>query len=120
MSIAESQISDLGNYITQVTEADVTGHQAALTIESSQISDLGTSATVDIGTSANSIVQLGADAKLPAVDGSNLTNLVSTLVGLTDLTISNPTNEDVIKYNGASWVNAVSYTHLTLPTKSIV
>ena len=105
LSVSESQISDLGGYITQVTEAHVTGHEAALTIESSQISDLGTSATVNIGTNANNIVQLGADAKLPAVDGSNLTNLVSTLAGLTDLTISNPSNEDVVKYNGSAWVN---------------
>ena len=38
---------------------------------------LGTSATIDVGTSANQIVQLTAAAKLPAVDGSLLTNLPS-------------------------------------------
>jgi len=44
LSITESQISDLGSYITDytVTESDVTGHQAALSITESQISDLGT------------------------------------------------------------------------------
>ena len=36
---------------------------------------LGTSATVDVGTTANLIVQLDGTAKLPAVDGSQLTNL---------------------------------------------
>ena len=41
LSITESQISDLGNYITEVTQDDVTGHQAALSITESQISDLG-------------------------------------------------------------------------------
>jgi hypothetical protein len=38
---------------------------------------LGTSATLDVGTAADNIVQLDGDAKLPAVDGSQLTNLPS-------------------------------------------
>lgn len=38
---------------------------------------LGTAAYLDIGTTANKIVQLDANAKLPAVDGSNLTNVVA-------------------------------------------
>ena len=38
---------------------------------------LGTSATVDTGTSANQIVKLDGSAKIPAVDGSQLTNLPS-------------------------------------------
>jgi hypothetical protein len=41
LTITESQISDLGNYLTSVTESDVTAHEAALTITESQISDLG-------------------------------------------------------------------------------
>ena len=36
---------------------------------------LGTSATLDVGTSANNIVQLDGSARLPAVNGSQLTNL---------------------------------------------
>ena len=44
LTITESQISDLGSYITDytVTESDVTTHQAALSITESQISDFGT------------------------------------------------------------------------------
>ena len=38
---------------------------------------LGSSATLDVGTTANKIVQLDSSAKLPAVDGSQLTNLPS-------------------------------------------
>ena len=38
-----------------------------------------------VGTAANNLVQLDGDAKLPAVDGSNLTN-VSTVASFTDLT----------------------------------
>ena len=36
---------------------------------------LGTAATLDVGTSANNIVQLDGSARLPAVDGSQLTGL---------------------------------------------
>lgn len=38
-------------------------------------SDLGTAAYLDVGTSANNIVQLNGSAQLPAVDGSNLTGI---------------------------------------------
>jgi hypothetical protein len=36
---------------------------------------LGSAATLDVGTSANKVVQLDGSARLPAVDGSQLTNL---------------------------------------------
>lgn len=36
---------------------------------------LGTAATKNVGTAANNVVQLDGSAKLPAVDGSQLTNL---------------------------------------------
>lgn len=38
---------------------------------------LGTAAVLNVGTSANNIVQLDGTAKLPAVDGSQLTNLTT-------------------------------------------
>jgi hypothetical protein len=38
---------------------------------------LGTAATQTVGTSANNVVQLDGSARLPAVDGSQLTNLPS-------------------------------------------
>lgn len=40
-----------------------------------QISGLGTAAQYDVGTSANNIVALDSNGKLPAVDGSQLTNV---------------------------------------------
>ena len=50
---------------------------------------LGTSATVDTGTSANQIVKLDGSAKIPAVDGSQLTNLPSpVLSGSSNPTVS--------------------------------
>jgi hypothetical protein len=36
---------------------------------------LGTAATLNVGTSANNVVQLDGSARLPAVDGSQLTNI---------------------------------------------
>lgn len=39
---------------------------------------LGTAATLDVGVSANNVIQLDSSAKLPAVDGSQLLNLPST------------------------------------------
>tara|TARA_B110000444_G_scaffold260449_1_gene307453 strand:+ start:1038 stop:2963 length:1926 start_codon:yes stop_codon:yes gene_type:complete len=41
------------------------------------ITDAGTSAALDVGTGANEVVQMTAAAKLPAVNGSLLTNLPS-------------------------------------------
>jgi hypothetical protein len=38
---------------------------------------LGTSAVLDVGTSANNIVQLNGSAQLPVLDGSNLTNVTA-------------------------------------------
>ena len=40
----------------------------------------------------------------------------SDLDDLTDVTLTAPSTGQVLKFNGSVWVNAVSYTHLTLPT----
>ena len=66
---------------------------------------------VDVGTTASKIVQLDGSAKLPAVDGSNLTNLPSgstTFVALTD-TPANFTGgaNKFVKVNAAG--NALEY-----------
>ena len=58
-----SNLSDLGNLATAQTNLN-----------------LKTAAYEDVGTTANKIVQLDGTAKLPAVDGSQLTNLPSALV----------------------------------------
>lgn len=51
---------------------------AAVWVPSSiDASDLGTAAVLDVGTSANNIVQLDGSGNLPAVNGSALTNLPS-------------------------------------------
>jgi hypothetical protein len=88
---------------------------------------LGTAAALDVGTSATNVVQLDGSARLPAVDGSQLTNLpsgASTLGALTDVTITTPANTQVIKYNSTSgdWENgAVAYADVSgTPTLATV
>ena len=62
---------------------------------------------VDVGTTANKIVQLDGSARLPAVDGSQLTGVstTTTLAGLTDTTIGTAANGQVLFYNGSAWVD---------------
>ena len=51
---------------------------AVNSIANTKISGLGSAATLNVGTSANNIVQLNGSAQLPAVNGSLLTGLTST------------------------------------------
>ena len=69
---------------TKIIYADGAGAGAAVTdftgllkIASSQVTGLGTAAALDVGTSANNVVQLNGSAQLPAVDGSNLTGIAT-------------------------------------------
>ena len=62
-----------------ITNTDIKSDAA---IATSKISGLGTAAALAVGTGASQIVQMTtAPAKLPVVDGSNLTGLVSLAVG---------------------------------------
>lgn len=57
------------------------------------------------------LVQTTAAGKLPAIDGSLLTNLPSgatTLDGLTDVIITTPAADQLMIYNGTNWVNATN------------
>jgi len=47
---------------------------------------LGTASQLDVGTTANKVVQLDGTAKLPAVDGSQLTGIVASVVDVTGAT----------------------------------
>jgi len=86
---------------------------------------LGTAAALDVGTSANNVVQLDGTAKLPAVDGSQLTNLpsgASTLGALSDVDVTGAVSTNVLKYDGANWVDgSVAYSEVTgTPTLATV
>ena len=54
---------------------------AVNSIANTKITGLGTSSTLNVGTSANNVVQLDGSAKLPAVDGSQLTNIDAASAG---------------------------------------
>jgi len=77
-------LADAGASEFTVTNSPVTGsgtiNIAVNSIANTKISGLGTAATLNVGTSANNIVQLTAAAKLPAVDGSLLTSLSPTQI----------------------------------------
>lgn len=60
------------NYIA----ADTVVNNARIAAINALVASLGTAAYVNTGTGANQIVKLDGSAKLPAVDGSQLTNLV--------------------------------------------
>ena len=117
-----------------VAYADVTGTPSLATVATtgaysdlSGLPTLGTAAALNVGTSALNVVQLDASAKLPAVDGSQLTNLPSgatTLGALTDVTITSAADRQVLTYDAGSseWINsAVAYADVTgTPTLATV
>lgn len=77
-------LADAGASEFTVTNSPVTSsgtiNIAVNSIANTKISGLGTASTLNVGTSANNVVQLTAAAKLPAVDGSLLTSLSPTQI----------------------------------------
>lgn len=74
------------------------------------LATLGTAAFLNVGTSASQVVQLDASAKLPAVDGSQLTNVSSGDMGYSDTrfsvevaTRSTATASGDVNYTGAGF-----------------
>ncbi|HND84624.1 MAG TPA: hypothetical protein PLU50_02400 [Pseudobdellovibrionaceae bacterium] len=61
---------------------------------------------VDVGTTASKVVQLDSSARLPAVDGSQLTSVNASKVGGTTVSLAALANGQVLKYNGTNWANA--------------
>jgi len=78
---------------------------------------LGTASAEDVGTGAGNVVQLDGSARLPAVDGSQLTNLPASslaLDDLTDVTITAAASGEVLRYDGTAWVDAqLAYSDLS-------
>jgi hypothetical protein len=67
---------------------------------------LGTAATQNVGTAAGNVVQLDENAKLPAVDGSQLTNVAgngnATSIQGVDVSATAPSNGQTLVYNSTS------------------
>lgn len=106
------------NYLT-ITGQEITGGTVPVASGGTGATDatnartnlgLGTSATLDHGTSAGNLVRLDpTTSKLPAVDGSLLTNLpsgASALNDLSDVVISNSAQNQVVVHDGNNFVNA--------------
>ncbi len=63
-----------------ISDSSITSAKISGSIPVGSISGLGTSATIDVGTTANKILQLDSNAKIPAVNGSLITNISATQV----------------------------------------
>ena len=74
VGVADSGSSEFTVIGSPITSSG-TINLAVNSIANTKITGLGTASTQDVGTSANNVVQLNGSAQLPAVDGSNLTNL---------------------------------------------
>ena len=118
VTLSASDISGLATVATSGAYADLSGTPSLATVATSGaysdlsgLPTLGTAAALDVGTTALNVVQLDASAKLPAVDGSQLTNLpgaATALNDLTDVTISSVANGQSLVYNSATsqWINS--------------
>ena len=104
--LSTADISGLATVATSGAYSDLSGTPTLATVATTgAYSDLtgtptlGTAAALDVGTSANNVVQLDGTAKLPAVDGSQLTDLPSDVRSITSnfsITISAPTSPEFI------------------------
>ena len=78
-TVTQVAVADSGASEFTVTGSPITSSGtislAVNSIANTKITGLGTASTQNVGTSANNVVQLNGSAQLPAVDGSNLTNL---------------------------------------------
>jgi hypothetical protein len=84
-TVTSVAVADSGSSEFTVTGSPITSsgtiNLEVNSISNTKITGLGTAATLDVGTSANNIVQLDGSARLPAVDGSQLTNLTAASPG---------------------------------------
>lgn len=91
-----------GSLLTGIT-AEAGEHTHVL----ADITDAGDVCGYDVGTGIGNIVQLDGSAYLPAINGSQLTNInVPELGDIGDVTITSPTTNDLIYYSGGTWYNA--------------
>jgi len=84
-TVTSVAVADSGSSEFTVANSPITSSGtitlAVNSIANTKITGLGTASTKTVGTSANNVVQLDGSAKLPAVDGSQLTNIDAASAG---------------------------------------
>ena len=84
-TVTSVAVADAGSSEFTVANSPITSSGtitlAVNSIANTKITGLGTASTKTVGTSANNVVQLDGSAKLPAVDGSQLTNIDAASAG---------------------------------------
>jgi len=105
-----NQLTNGAGYITDytVTEADVTTHQAALSITESQISDLGSYLTAESDT-LDSVTDRGSSTTNGVTVGSLNTHTIPGGTGTLALTSDVPTNNNQLT-NGAGYITDYTVT----------
>ena len=99
------------NLMTLAPVQSVAGQTGTVTLSNTDISGLGTAATQDTGTSANNVVQLDGTAKLPAVDGSQLTGIDTDVEGTAVLSTGETGGVKFLREDGdgtCSWQTATA------------
>lgn len=100
--------------LVDVPVTSVAGRTGAIALTSADITGLGSAAILSAGTAAGNLVQLDGAAKLPAVDGSQLTNLPSG--GSNFATIAIAGQGSVVADSGNDTLTLVAGTNITLTT----
>jgi hypothetical protein len=127
VTLTATDITGFATVATSGAYADLSGTPTLATVATSgEYSDLlnkptlGTASAEDVGTGAGDVVQLDGSARLPAVDGSQLTNLTVDLSSgsvsdLGDVAVTSATNGDALIFNGTSsqWENSALATVAT-------
>lgn len=108
-ALMDSEVANLAQ-VKAFDSADyATSAQGDLADTALQPGDVGTASAEDVGTSPGNVVQLDGSGALPAVDGSNLTNVssVASINDLTDVTITSVADGESLVYDSGTsrWVN---------------
>ena len=77
LSLAQGNQTSITSQQTSINSLDtrLTTQESLQTSAGNSISNLGTASVEDVGTSAGNVVQLDSSGKIPALDGSQLTNI---------------------------------------------
>lgn len=78
------------------------------------------SIAVDVGTTANKIVQLDSSARLPAVDGGSLSNISAQKIQARPISPTSPAVGQVLGWNGSQWEPSTMASGITGLTGDIV